>query len=195
MQTHTWDEYTSAFWVGVDTVGENRIDFVRGEVYKSAKLFGKADLKGISLKDDHGYYASIENWFGTRDIFAFLGILSEYGWVASFGLILILLIFDIKLIMSTRKIKDTYGKLIVIGITSLFIVQTICNLAMNIGIIGVAEFELPLISGGKSNFIANILCIALFLSVYRRNDINFEEPKKSKLVAKIEDFFFEDVEV
>jgi len=195
MQTHTWDEYTSAFWVGIDTVGENRIDFVRGEVYKEAKLFGEADLKGISLKDEHGYRASIENWFGTRDIFAFLGIVSEYGWVASFGLILILFIFDVKLILNARKIKDTYGKLIVIGITSLFIVQTICNLAMNIGIIGVAEFELPLISGGKSNFIANILCMALFLSVYRRKDINFEEPKKAKkpkFLTKIEGVLFEE---
>ena len=96
--------------------------------------------------------------------------------------------------MSARKIKDPYGKLITIGITSLFTVQTICNLAMNIGIIEIAEFELPLISGGKSNFIANILCMSLILSVYRRKDINFEEPKKSKLAAKIEDFFFEEVE-
>lgn len=193
MDTHGFDEWTSAFWVGVDTVGERRIDFVRGEIYKAAKLFGEADLKGISLKDDHGYRASIENWFGTRDIFAFLGILSEYGWVASIGLVIILLAFDIKLVMSARKIKDPYGKLITIGITSLFIVQTICNLAMNIGIIEVAEFELPLVSGGKSNFIANVLCMSLFLSVYRRKDINFEEPKKSKLLTKIEDFFFEEV--
>ena len=194
IQTHGMDEWTSAFWVGVDTVGERRIDFVRGEIYKSAKLFGEADLEGISLRDDHGYRASIENWFGTRDIFAFLGILSKYGWVASIGLVIILLAFNIKLFMSARKIKDPYGKLITIGITSLFTVQTICNLAMNIGIIEVAEFELPLISGGKSNFIANILCMSLFLSVYRRKDINFEEPKKSKLAARIEDFLFEEVE-
>ena len=81
-----------------------------------------------------------------------------------------------------------------IGISSLFIVQTICNLAMNFGIIGTAEFQLPLISGGNATFIANVLCMALFLSVYRRKDINFEEPKKSKLATKIEDFLFEDVE-
>ena len=105
-----------------------------------------------------------------------------------------MLIFDIKLILSARKIKDSYGKLIVIGIASLFIVQTICNLAMNFGIIGTAEFQLPLISGGKATFIANILCMSLFLSVYRRKDINFEEPKKSKIFTKIENFFFEEVE-
>ena len=35
--------------------------------------------------------------------------------------------------------------------------------------------------------------MAIMLSVYRRKDINFEEPKKSKLVVKIEDFLFEEV--
>lgn len=194
MKSHSYDNYTSANWVGVDTVGERRVDFIRGEIYKAAKLFGQADLEGISLKDEHGYRSSIQGSFGISGKFAFLGILSEYGWVASIGLVVILLMFNIKLILSTRKIKDQYGKLISIGITSLFVVQTICNLAMNLGIIGTAEFQLPLISGGKATFIANILCMSLFLSVYRRKDINFEEPKKSKIFTKIEDFFFEEVE-
>ena len=192
-KTHLWDNYTSAYWVGVDTVGERRIDFVREKIFKNAKLLGQVDLEGIPLKDEQGYMNSIQNYFGTTGKFAFLGILSKYGWIASFGLIVILL-FDIKLILSSRKVKEPYGKLIIIGITSLYIVQTVCNLAMNFGIIGVAEFDLPLISGGKATFIVNIICMALILSVYRRKDINFEEPKKSKLVTKIEDFFFEEVD-
>lgn len=193
-QAHSLDKYTSAYWVGVDTVGERRIDFVREEIFKAAKLSGQADLQGISQKDELGYMSSIQNYFEANGIFAFLGILSRYGWIASFCLIVILLLFNIKLIISTIKIKDEYGKLIMIGITSLYIVQTVCNLAMNLGIIGVAEFDLPFISGGNATFIVNMLSIALILSVYRRKDINFEEPKKSKLLTKIEDFLIEDVE-
>ena len=185
---------TSAYWVGANTVGERRIDFVREKIFENAKMFGEADLEGISLKDEQGYHSSIQNWFSTNGLFAFLGILREYGWVASIGLIAVLLLFNIKLIINSIKIKDTYGKLITIGISSLFIVQIICNLAMNLGIIGVAEFDLPLISGGKATLITNMLCMSLILSIYRRKDINFEEPKKSKLLTKIEDFFFEEVE-
>lgn len=193
-QIHSWDKFTSANWVGIDTVGERRVEFARSEIYKAAKLFGQADIAGIPIKDDNGYSESIQGAFGTSGKFAFLGILSEYGWIASLGLIIILLIFDIKLIFSAKKVTDQYGKLLLIGISSLFIVQTICNLAMNFGIIETAEFQLPLVSGGNATFIANVLCMALFLSVYRRKDINFEEPKKSKLAAKIEDFLFEEVE-
>lgn len=190
---HMWEKYTSAYWVGADTVGERRIDFVREEIFKNSKLFGEADLEGISLKDEQGYYSSIQNWFTTNGDFAFLGILREYGWVASIGLVAVLLLFNIKLIINSIKIKDTYGKLITIGIASLYIVQIICNLAMNFGVIGVAEFDLPLISGGKATLITNMICMALLLSVYRRKDINFEEPKKSKLVQKFENFILEDI--
>ena len=191
---HSLDKYTSAFWVGVDTVGERRIDFVRKEIFKSAQLFGQADLNGISLKDEQGYINSIQEYFAINGVFSFLGILSKYGWISSFCLIVILLLFNIKLIISTIKIKDTYGKLIMIGITSLYVVQTVCNLGMNFGIISVAEFNLPLISGGMSTFIMNLLCLGLILGIYRRKDINFEEPKKSKLLAKIENLIFKKVE-
>lgn len=190
---HMLDKYTSAFWVGVDTIGKRRNDFVRNKIFESAELVGQANLQDIPLEDEQGYMNSIQDYFGINGIFAFLGILSEYGWIASFGFVLIVIAFDIKLVMSSKKITDLYGKLIIIGIASLFIVQTICNLLMNLGIIGTAEFQLPLVSGGKSTFIASLLCMALFLSVYRRKNINFEEPQKSKLIAKIENFLFEEI--
>mgnify|MGYP004507635515 FL=1 len=178
------DPYTSANWVGVDTVGERRVDFVRKKIFENAKWFGKADLESISISDELGYNSSIQNMFGINSKFAFLGILEEYGWAASLGLLLIVLAFDVKLILSARKITDSNGRLIAVGIASLFAVQTLCNLAMNFGIIGTAEFQLPLISGGKATTISNILCIALFLAVYRRKDINFEEPKEIALIFK-----------
>lgn len=190
--SHQNDTLTSAYWVGIDTMGERRFNFVREKTMKAAKLFGEADLEGIPIVDNETGYYFYRTYYSTTGKMAFLGILSRYGWIASLCLIIILVLFSIKLIISSIKIKDSYGKLIAIGITSLFVTQIVCNLAMNFGIIGVAEFDLPLISGGKSTIIVNILCMALFLSVYRRKDINFEEPKKSKIITAIEDFFFEE---
>lgn len=57
-QMHKKENYTSSNWVGIDTIGERRIDFVREEIFKSAKLLGQADLENISLKDEQGYYIS-----------------------------------------------------------------------------------------------------------------------------------------
>lgn len=148
-----WDmsdyyEPSSAYWVGVETEGEQRINFVRGEVFKTAKLFGKSELNSLPIENEHGYFFDISRYFGTRGDFAFLGIVSRYGWIAGFVVVGFLLLFNIKLIINAIKMKDRYGKLLVIGIASLYIVQTVCNLLMNLGIIGVAEFNLPFISGG-----------------------------------------------
>ena len=192
-----WDmgdyyEPTSAYWVGVETKGEQRKDFLRGELFKTAKLFGKADLSNTPIENEYGYFYDISRSFYPSGDFALLGMISYYGWIPSLGFVGLLLLFSIKLIINAIKMKDTYGKLLVIGISSLYIVQTVCNLLMNLGIIGIAEFNIPFISGGDAEWLVNILCMSLILSVYRRKDINFEQPKKSKLVASIENFFFEE---
>ena len=63
---------------------------------------------------------------------------------------------------------------------------------MNLGIIGVAEFKMPFFVSGDVELLMNIICISLMLSIYRRKDINFEEPQKSKILTKIENYFFEE---
>lgn len=189
-----YDPLTSAYWVGVDTVGKRRVEFVRNENFKVAKLFGQADLENIPLKDEQGYWWTIQNAFSTNGDFAFLGLLSRYGWIVSFEFVLIMIIFNVKLIRVAIKINDVYGKLIIIGIASLYLVQTICNFAMNFGFGIIAEFTLPFVSDDYTSLLVNVLCIALVLSIYRRKNINFEEPKKSKVFTKVEDFFFEDIE-
>ena len=104
----------------------------------------------------------------------------------------LIIIFDIKLIISIKKVKEQYGKIILIGFSSFFIIQTICNIAMNFGIIRIAEFKMPFFSSGEVELLMNIICVSLMLSVYRRKNINFKEPEKSKILAKIEDYFFEE---
>lgn len=103
-----------------------------------------------------------------------------------------IIIFDIKLLISVKKVKEQYGKSILIGFSSFFIIQTICNIAMNFVIIWGSEFKIPFFSSGEVELLMNIICVSLMLSIYRRKNINFEEPKKSKILAKIEDYFFEE---
>lgn len=127
-----------------------------------------------------------------RTGYEFCKILSHYGWIASISMIFVIIALNIKLIINATKIIDTYGKLIMMGISIFYMIQTIFDLAMNLGIGFIAEFQLPFISGGYVNSLTNLLCMSLILSIYRRKDINLEEPKKSKILVKIEDFFLEE---
>ena len=196
------DGLSSEFWFGVPTENKERIKISREEILKSAKLFGKADLEGKTLVDKNGMtYCDVEDFFGgamRNGTFKFLDILCDYGWIASISLVSVIMLLNIKLIINAIKMKDTYGKLIMIAIASLYLMQTIGNLAMCLGIGIIAEFTLPFVSSGVGlgsvSFLVNILCISLILSIYRRKNINFEEPKKSKIYVAIENFFFEEVE-
>ena len=57
------DNLTSAYWVGIDTVGKRRIDSIRKEVFNNAKMFGTADLEEKLLQDEQGYINNLQNYF------------------------------------------------------------------------------------------------------------------------------------
>lgn len=130
------------------------------KVISNAKLFGKVESIDIN-----------QSFFVRNTSFAFLSLLGNYGWFISIAMIVAVILLNIKLIFNARKIKDIYGKLIIIGISSIFILETIGSLLMTmLGIPG--EFSIPLVSYGKVSLVINMMCLALVLSVYRRKNIN-----------------------
>lgn len=81
-----------------------------------------------------------------------------------------------KFILNAKNIKDKYGKFLIIGMGSLYIVQSIMSVLMNVNLAVRADVNLPLVSYGEVYFIANMLGIGLVLSVYKRKDIiEYEE--------------------
>lgn len=130
-------------------------------IIKSAKIFGEADdiSSAINLFDE-----------GTN--FAFISLLAHYGWVISLGMVLAIMLLNIKLIINAIKIKDMYGKLLITAISTMFILKTVCNILMNFNLGIKANFNIPLISYGGENLIIDLICLAFVLSVYRRKNIN-----------------------
>ena len=61
----------------------------------------------------------------------------------------------------------------------MFILQSLFNVAMNLGFGIIASFNLPLIS---TSLIMDMMSLALVLSVYRRKDINICETKYENTV-------------
>ncbi len=140
---------------GVGWLGVNR-----KQIINSAKIFGEAEnmSDAIELFDE-----------GTN--FAFISILAHYGWAASLGIAISVLLFSFKLVMNYIKLKDSYGKMLTIGIGSMFILQSIFNILMNLNLWLETNFNLPFVSYGGVNLIMNILSLSLILSIYRKKDI------------------------
>ncbi len=151
-----------SFRPDIDPQGSGWQQIARNEMIKSAKLIGEAEgteLYTRLLFEEDGYWA-------------FISILVNYGWIVSIGMLLAIILLSGKLITNSINIKEEYGKWITIGISSMFILESLFNVAMNLGFGVVAGFNLPLISYGRPSLIMNMMSLALVLSVYRRKDIN-----------------------
>lgn len=155
-----WDRLAVVINPESDPKGGGWFASNRKTIIQSAKIFGEAENTSgaIDLFDE-----------GTD--FAFISVLAHYGWMLSIGIVLAIIALSIKLISNATKIKDTYGKLLIIGISSMFILQSIFNILMNLNLWIEAHFNLPFVSYGGGNLIINMMSLSLILAIYRRKDI------------------------
>ena len=154
---HPETDPEGAGWVGIN----------RKLVIESASMFGEAEdmSNAIELFDEGAEYA-------------FTSILAHYGWIVAILLIVTIILISVKLIINSIKVKDDYGKMIIIGISCLFILQSVFNVLMNLNLWFESGFELPFVSYGGTGLIMNMACLALVLSIYRRKDILISSDNK-----------------
>ena len=150
----------TTFQPETDPEGAGWLGINRKMIIESAGMFGEAEdmSNAIELFDE-----------GTE--FAFISILAHYGWIVAILLIVTIILISVKLIINSIKVKDAYGKMLIIGISCLFIFQSVFNVLMNLNLWFEAGFELPFVSYGGTGLIMNMICLALVLSIYRRKDI------------------------
>ena len=147
------------------------------------------DLKWVGTTDEQ------EELYETNSShFRFLYILGRLGIIPGAILAVTIIFMCVRIVRSSKNIKDLYGKYLIIGLGTTYIMQSIIHILMNLKLWIRSDINLPFVAEGNLYFLINCFTFAVILSVYRRKDINFEEPKKSKLAARIEDFLFEEVE-
>lgn len=149
--------------------GEGWQGILQQEVVNSAKLFGKIETTN-----------SIEySIFNTEnEVFPVIAMLANYGIILTIGMIIAILAYGIKLIYDTTKIKDSYGRLLIIGIASSFIFRSIFCILMNLNLGIRSDFEIPFVSCGKQELIIDMLSLAIVFSVYRRKNIILNTSKE-----------------
>lgn len=154
------ERIVTTFYPETDPDGAGWVGINRKLVIESASMFGEAEdmSNAIELFDEGAEYA-------------FTSILAHYGWIVAGMLIVTIVLISIKLIINSMKVKDDYGKLLIIGISCLFIFESVFNVLMNLNLWFESGFELPFVSYGGTGLIMNMVCLALVLSVYRRKDI------------------------
>lgn len=160
--------------------------------YRMARLLGylspgrNADGPGfmyMRLKE----VMSSAGWFGTygnvksipaaHTDFVFASLTYYYGYFLALILVFILSLFVARLMVIFYKINDQYGKLLLVGGMTLFVVQFIYNVGMILGLLPIASISLPFISYGLTPTLFHAFLMGIVLSVYRRKDISFRMKK------------------
>lgn len=98
-------------------------------------------------------------------------IIQAYGYALAMLIVAILIIVMIRLIFITLNIKDSFGKLLVVGGITLFATQFMYHILMTFGLAPITSMSLPFISYGFMPTLLGALAVGLALSVYRRKNL------------------------
>ena len=126
----------------------------------SGMLFGKGLFEGTQsqlnfLPENH-----------TDFIFAVVG--EELGFIGAVCLLLLYLVVLWRGVQIAREAVDVFGRLMAVGITSMFAFHVLVNVGMTMGIMPVTGIPLPLMSYGVSSLITNIMAIAILMNIQLR---------------------------
>lgn len=89
----------------------------------------------------------------------------EMGFIGCIALILIFIFITIRGINISKYTEDNYGKLLAIGITSIFFFQTVLNISSAIGVAPLTGVPLPLISKGGTSFVFLMYQFGVLLNI------------------------------
>ena len=129
----------------------------------SGGLFGKGFLQGTQS------HLSFLPEKQTDFIFTMLA--EEFGLVGGLvliGLYLLLLIYGFAIALRSR---NQFGRIVAMGITTIFFLYIVINIAMVMGLIPVVGAPLPLISYGGTAMVSLLFGFGLLMGVYVHRDV------------------------
>ncbi|MGV8981946.1 FtsW/RodA/SpoVE family cell cycle protein [Clostridium sp.] len=109
---------------------------------------------------------------GLQSDFVFNYIVHTFGWIGAAVIITIIISFIYRMLHISKFVRDNYGRLLISGLISIFIVQFASNILMNVNLFPVIASALPFISYGGTLGLINMLSVGIIMSVYRRRSLS-----------------------
>ncbi len=162
------------FLNNTDPSGSGWIYAMAGKVLTAAKFIGRAEPLAEGSID----------WIMpeiTTD-FALINLIHNFGWLAGLLLIILVTVFIVRMFVVSGKIKNSFGFYLSFGTCTMLTFQFVVNILMNLGLFPYLAVTLPFISYGGSNYVTNVVYVALIASIWRRNNLtrNTQKPTPPK---------------
>ncbi len=130
---------------------------------------GSAGLLGNGIGNNLIYFPEAQTDF----IFAVLA--SNFGFILTSLFLVLLIIFDLRLVRLANNSEKVMNKLVISGIIGMLIYQQFQNIGMTLGILPITGITLPFISYGGSSLLSYMIMMGFVLNI----SMDKEKYKKS----------------
>lgn len=141
-------------------------------VLQSKLAVGAGQVSGMGLYS--GTQTQLGYLFAQTTDFIFAAIAEEMGFIVATLLIILLLALVINCYSVAKDARDEEGRLIVVGLSTMFAFHIFINVGMTMGLVPVTGIPLPFVSYGGSAMLTNMAAIGIILGVsIRKTGLKF----------------------
>lgn len=119
-----------------------------------------SDVTGMPIDDPLAYHLPAAQ---TDFIFCMIG--ERWGLPGTIGVLLVFLMLFARGLMIAAGTQEPFGRLLAVGIVTLFASQLIINTGMTVGLMPITGLTLPLVSYGGSSLVTMCIGLGLLINV------------------------------
>jgi len=119
----------------------------------------------------HGFASTLRGLSELHYDGIFVYIIHSFGWLGGIAVAVFAILFVHILLAASRKVRDGFGRAILVGMTSILGCQIAYNMLMAIGLVPLTSMPFPFVSSGGNHLLAELGAVGLMLGVYRRKDL------------------------
>ncbi len=149
-----------------------------------SKLFGKT-TETIS-----GYGIDMAMPSATTH-YVLINVIATLGWAAGIAIIVFAALFILRMLMTAKRVKNSYGYYLSLASCTVLSVQFIISILMNFNLFPPMGVSLPFISYGGTDYVIDMALVGVILSVWRRNNL-IAAPDKPQVNKSNKFIVFED---
>ena len=122
-----------------------------------------SEISGTKIDDPDAY-----RLFAAQTDFVFCLVGERWGFIGAASTLTLYLVFFALGLRIAARTREPFGRLLAVGIVTLWATQTIINTGMTVGLLPVIGITLPLMSYGGSSLLMTAISLGLLLNVGAR---------------------------
>jgi len=141
-------------------------------VIQSKLAVGAGGISGMGLYN--GTQTQLGYLFAQTTDFIFAAIAEEMGFIVAAILIVFLMLLVTNSYMVAKDARDEEGRLIAVGIGTMFAFHIFVNVGMTMGLVPITGIPLPFVSYGGSSMLTNMVALGMLIGIsIRKTGLRF----------------------